>query len=134
MSEPAIHVDRVVKSFGNQPVLKEVSFSVPAGQTLALLGRNGAGKTSDPCDDGVDPSRLRNGATGKTRSVDCSFGSARSGWLSRRRPNNVRLDEARRAGSISNAILSVLGYEPSRELHGPFRNPSTDTDLSLIHI
>lgn len=46
MSEPAIHVDRVVKSFGNQPVLKEVSFSVPAGQTLALLGRNGAGKTT----------------------------------------------------------------------------------------
>ncbi len=46
MSELAIQVDRIVKSFGSTRVLQEVSLSVPAGQTLALLGRNGAGKTT----------------------------------------------------------------------------------------
>jgi ABC-2 type transport system ATP-binding protein len=46
MNDPAIHVDRMVKSFGSKSVLREVSLNVPAGETLALLGRNGAGKTT----------------------------------------------------------------------------------------
>src|SRR4051794_7474488 len=46
MSEPAISVDRLVKSYGSQQVLQGVSLSIPAGQTFALLGRNGAGKTT----------------------------------------------------------------------------------------
>jgi ABC-type multidrug transport system ATPase subunit len=46
MNEPAIRVDQLAKSFGSQQVLRDVSFSVPAGQTFALLGRNGAGKTT----------------------------------------------------------------------------------------
>lgn len=46
MSEPAIRVNQLAKSFGNQQVLQDVSLSVPAGQTCALLGRNGAGKTT----------------------------------------------------------------------------------------
>jgi len=46
MSENAIKMDRVVKSFGHEQVLQDVSLSIPAGQTLALLGRNGAGKST----------------------------------------------------------------------------------------
>lgn len=46
MSEDAIVIDRIAKSFGRDPVLQDVSFSLPKGQTLALLGRNGAGKTT----------------------------------------------------------------------------------------
>jgi ATP-binding cassette subfamily B protein len=33
-------------SYGGQPVLKGLSFHVPAGQSLAILGATGAGKTS----------------------------------------------------------------------------------------
>ncbi len=46
MSEAAIVIERVAKSFGPNQVLQDVSITVPAGQTLALLGRNGAGKTT----------------------------------------------------------------------------------------
>jgi len=46
MSEPAIKVDQLGKSFGSREVLSHVSLSIPMGQTFALLGRNGAGKTT----------------------------------------------------------------------------------------
>jgi ABC-2 type transport system ATP-binding protein len=46
MSEPAICVDKLAKAFGSQQVLHDVSLNIPAGQTFALLGRNGAGKTT----------------------------------------------------------------------------------------
>ena len=46
MNEIAIKIDQVAKSFGRKQVLQNVSLSVPAGQTLALLGRNGAGKST----------------------------------------------------------------------------------------
>ncbi|RCS48310.1 ABC transporter ATP-binding protein [Bremerella cremea] len=46
MSEPAIELDKLAKSFGANQVLHDVSLSIPPGQTFALLGRNGAGKTT----------------------------------------------------------------------------------------
>jgi ABC-2 type transport system ATP-binding protein len=42
----AIRVVNLRKSFGDNQVLKDVSFSVPRGTMLALLGPNGAGKTT----------------------------------------------------------------------------------------
>ena len=47
MTEPAIVIEQLVKSYGSRKVLQNVSLSIPAGQTLALLGRNGAGKSTD---------------------------------------------------------------------------------------
>lgn len=41
-----VQIDRATKSFGDKIALKEVSFSVPAGQICGLLGPNGAGKTT----------------------------------------------------------------------------------------
>ena len=46
MSESAITVRNLRKAFGRNTVLDDVSFDIPAGQTFALLGRNGAGKTT----------------------------------------------------------------------------------------
>jgi phospholipid/cholesterol/gamma-HCH transport system ATP-binding protein len=45
MTEPAIIVENVEKSFGEQRVLDGVSFTVAAGETLAVLGRSGTGKS-----------------------------------------------------------------------------------------
>jgi ABC-2 type transport system ATP-binding protein len=46
-SRPAlVEVEQVTKSFGDKVALKDVSFSVPAGQLCGLLGPNGAGKTT----------------------------------------------------------------------------------------
>jgi ABC-2 type transport system ATP-binding protein len=43
---PLISVQDVSKSFGEKIALRNVSFSVPAGQICGILGPNGAGKTT----------------------------------------------------------------------------------------
>jgi heme ABC exporter ATP-binding subunit CcmA len=42
----AVAADRVWKYFGDYPALRGASLEVPQGACLALLGRNGAGKTT----------------------------------------------------------------------------------------
>lgn len=41
----AVVFDHVSKAFGPKQVLRDVSFEVPAGQTLCILGRSGTGKS-----------------------------------------------------------------------------------------
>ena len=43
---PALEVERVDALYGESHVLREVSFTLARGRVLALLGRNGAGKTT----------------------------------------------------------------------------------------
>ncbi len=42
----AMRTEKVCRSFGATPVLRDVSFSVPVGDARALVGRNGAGKST----------------------------------------------------------------------------------------
>jgi branched-chain amino acid transport system ATP-binding protein len=46
MSTELIRVERLSAGYGEAVVLNDVSFSLDEGQTLALLGRNGTGKTT----------------------------------------------------------------------------------------
>lgn len=46
MSEPAVSVEGLRKSFGDVEALKGVDFEIPAGSIFGLLGPNGAGKTT----------------------------------------------------------------------------------------
>lgn len=41
-----IEVDRLQKAFGSEQVLKDVSFSVEKGETVAVIGYSGAGKST----------------------------------------------------------------------------------------
>ena len=41
-----VQVSHVHKSFGNVPVLKDVSFSVERGNVVVLIGRSGSGKST----------------------------------------------------------------------------------------
>lgn len=45
MSEPTVAFDRVTTTLGARRVLDDVSFEIPAGRTLCLLGRSGTGKS-----------------------------------------------------------------------------------------
>jgi len=42
---PLIELERVSKSFADQRVLREISFQVEAGETLAVIGESGCGKS-----------------------------------------------------------------------------------------
>jgi ABC-2 type transport system ATP-binding protein len=42
----AIRVENLIKSYGQNTVIKEISFEVAKGEAFALLGANGAGKTT----------------------------------------------------------------------------------------
>ena len=42
---PAVVLQQVSKSFGEKPILRDVSFQVGAGEALCILGRSGTGKS-----------------------------------------------------------------------------------------
>lgn len=43
---PILEYKHVSKSYGPKTVLKDISFSIPTGKIVGLLGQNGAGKTT----------------------------------------------------------------------------------------
>jgi len=46
VGNPVVDIEHVTKTFGAKVALRDVSFTVPAGQICGLLGPNGAGKTT----------------------------------------------------------------------------------------
>jgi len=45
VQEPVVRIDGLSVRFGSQMVLRDISFDVPRGQTLAVIGESGCGKT-----------------------------------------------------------------------------------------
>lgn len=45
IEEPLVEIRDVTVSFGSQTVLRDINLTIPAGQTVALLGESGCGKT-----------------------------------------------------------------------------------------
>jgi polar amino acid transport system ATP-binding protein len=56
MTKAVISVEKLVKKYGERTVLKGVSFDIPAGQVVALVGPSGGGKsTALRCMTGLEP-------------------------------------------------------------------------------
>ncbi len=45
-SVPVIAIDGLRKSFGPRTIIERLDLSVPAGESLALIGANGTGKST----------------------------------------------------------------------------------------
>jgi phospholipid/cholesterol/gamma-HCH transport system ATP-binding protein len=45
LSEPLIELHELSVQFGSQPVLRDIELTIPRGQTLAIIGESGCGKT-----------------------------------------------------------------------------------------
>ncbi|WP_123052803.1 ABC transporter ATP-binding protein [Clostridium sp. JN-1] len=82
----AIKVENLIKNYGQNTVIKGISFDVKKGEVFALLGTNGAGKTTTlECIEG-----LRKYESGKV-SIDGNFGvQLQSSSL----PANIKVIEA----------------------------------------
>lgn len=46
MSDAALHIDHLCAGYGRLQIINDVSLSVPAGERVAILGRNGMGKST----------------------------------------------------------------------------------------
>ncbi|WP_127104612.1 ABC transporter ATP-binding protein [Pararhodobacter zhoushanensis] len=46
MTEPVLELDGLIAGYGDTTVLQGISLSVPKGQRVAIIGRNGVGKTT----------------------------------------------------------------------------------------
>lgn len=84
--EPAIKVENLIKSYGQNSVIKGISFIVKKGEVFALLGTNGSGKTTIlECVEGLRKYE------GGNISIDSCFGvQLQSSSL----PNNIKAIEA----------------------------------------
>ena len=98
-----IHVDNLVKTFGEVKAVDGVSFEVAAGEIFAFLGPNGAGKTTT-----IQMLTTLLAPTGGTMSID--------GLDPRRQPHEVR----RRFGIVFQdpSLDGELTARENMELHG----------------
>ena len=44
-NQPAVAFESLSKGFGSQKVLDDISFALPTGEALCILGRSGTGKS-----------------------------------------------------------------------------------------
>ena len=74
-ADDAIHVDRLVKRYGERVVLDGASVAVKRGELVAILGPNGAGKTTTV--EIIEGYRYRDGGTVRVLGEDPATGGPR---------------------------------------------------------
>ncbi len=72
---PAIEVEHLVKTYGDFPAVRDITFSVEAGEAFCLLGPNGAGKTTTT--EILEGYRSRTGGTVRVLGFDPDRGERR---------------------------------------------------------
>jgi daunorubicin resistance ABC transporter ATP-binding subunit len=153
MSDPAIHVEDVSKSFETVHAVDSVSFAVPKGTIFGLLGPNGAGKTTlvrvlstlllpDSGRAAVmgfdvvrrpDEVRYQIGLAGQNAAVDANLTGRENLTLVGRLAQMPRRDAARRAGELLERFdLTAAADRPVRTYSGGMRR-RLDVAAALVH-
>src|ERR1700731_3927613 len=112
LTAPTIDVEGLGKRYDDKPVLSEVSFTVTAGEVVALLGPSGSGKTTlFRC-----LTRLVEADEGEIRLLGHSMRGMRSGELRLARRNIGLVFQQhnliRRRSAIDNVLAGRLGHVP----------------------
>ncbi len=121
MTEPAILVEGLVKSYGGRRVLGGVSFSVSAGKLVALLGPNGAGKTTTI--EIVEGYRTADAGTVSVLGQDPARGGA---------AHRARVGHMLQSGGIDPRARPLELIRLYRSLHRDGRDP--DELIDLVHL
>ena len=123
----AISVKKVFKYFGNFAALRSVDLEAPAGSVLALLGRNGAGKTTMLDIRGRGAKKIGAPISADESPFEAIVGSATSRlaplgigtspWSHRRMSRSTRRESSRRESSSlkiqSCVVVSAAGADAS---------------------
>jgi ABC-2 type transport system ATP-binding protein len=111
--DTAIKVDNLVKSYGTNTVIRDISFSVDKGEIFALLGVNGAGKTTTlECIEGIRKYDSGNISVNGKMGVQLQSSSL---------PAHIRSEEAYQMFSrwnnavVDKEIFNVYGLEQIRD-------------------
>lgn len=111
-----LKIEGLVKSYPGRDVLRGVTLAVPAGVTMALLGRSGAGKTTlTRCVTGLETYQA--GAITSSGPVQLVWQDATTALS----PFQSVCDSIREAGKRVEEMLALVGLTPERAARRPFQ-------------
>jgi phosphonate transport system ATP-binding protein len=133
LSTPTIRVEGLGKRYDGKPVLREIGFTVTAGEVVAILGPSGAGKTTlFRC-----LARLVEADQGEIHLFGHSIKGMRSGELRRARRDIGLVFQQhnliRRRSALDNVLAGRLGHVPLwRVMAGRFRQTDRQRAFSAL--
>ncbi|MBB3141611.1 phosphonate ABC transporter ATP-binding protein [Halomonas organivorans] len=132
MSIPSIVVERLSKTFGQHPVLRDIDFTIHAGEMVALIGPSGSGK-STLLRHLIGLTRGDRGAAGRVRlqgrEVQAGGRLARASRQQRCRTGYIfqQFNLVGRLSVLTNVLIGRLGCMPrGRALFGRFTPEERD--------
>ena len=108
---PAVSVEHLTKSYGDNVAVRDVSFEVQRGEVFALLGPNGAGKTTTV--EILEGFRERSGGLVQTLGVDPAD-HATQRWLRTRIGVVLQELAVEPFYSVRQVLSRNAGYYPTR--------------------
>ena len=110
-----LKVERLTKSFGSLTAVDNVSFEVPAGQMVGIIGRSGAGKSTllrmiNRLTDTTSGRIVCDGNTGGTVDVCALKGRALRQWRARCAMVFQQFNLVPRLAVISNVLMGRISY------------------------